>query len=128
MATKAMNIVVDIKQDPIEIVVHVSTESTNYEKKTKVSEREKAQMELLANYPEVFTHGVLQDIRLDMPSLTPTEAAIVMESAPIIKQWKDFVIFIFQIYPHDRIAQNMKRVEHLWPHVLRLQGKDPDCQ
>ncbi len=123
MATQTMNIVVDIKQDPIEVVVH---EPKILEKQKTVSQREKATMELLANYPEVFEDGVLQDVKLDIPYLTPTEAAIVLESAPIITQWKDFVMFIFQIYPHDRIAQNMKRVEHLWPHVLRLQGKDPD--
>lgn len=115
-----MHIVVDIKQEPIEVVVEEP-------KAPAASQREKATMELLANYPEVFTQGFLQEIRLDIPHLTPTEAAIVLESAPIITQWKDFVLFIFQIYPHDRIAQNMKRVEHLWPHVLRLQGKDPDC-
>ncbi len=118
MATKTQQIAVEIPQEPIEIVVH----------DPKQTKRTQAAVELMAFHPEVFTEGVLQEIRLDVPWLNPTEAAIVMEAAPIITQWKDFMIFIFQLYPHDRVAQNMKRVEHLWPHVLRLQGKDPDAQ
>lgn len=123
MATQALNSIVDIKQDHIEVIVH---QPKVPEKQKTATEREKATIELLANYPEVFEDGVLQDIQLDIPYLSSTEAAIIFESAPIIKESKDFVMFIFQIYPHDRIAQNMRRVEHLWPHVLRMQGKDPD--
>lgn len=107
---------VSICDDPIEIVVH----------QDKKIEKQKAAMELLANNPEVFEDGLLKDVKLDMPFLTSTEAAIVVEAANVIQSWKEFVMFIFQIYPHDRTVLNMKRVEHLWPHVLRLQGKDPE--
>ncbi len=107
---------VSIRDDPIEVVVHQDP---------KV-ERQKAAMELLANHPEVFEDGLLKDVKLDMPFLTSTEAAIVVEASRVIQSWKEFVMLIFQIYPHDRVVLNMKRVEHLWPHVLRLQGKDPE--
>ena len=120
---------IPIKEEKIEVVVHSTSNpfipATDGQKK---AEHHKASMELLANNPEVFTDGVLQsdDIRLDIPHLTSTEAAIVVEAARVIHKWNEFVMLIFQIYPHDRVTINMKRVEHLWPHVLRFQGKDPE--
>ncbi len=113
-----MSSIIEVKQDEIQVVVH----------DPKKLEKKKATVELLAFYPEVFQDGFLQDVRLDIPTLNPTEAAIVLEAAPIIKQWKDFMKFIFSIYPHDSLVQNMKRIEHLWPHVLLLQGRDSDEQ
>ena len=124
MATTT-SIIVNIKQDPIEVIIHEPKMST---KTKKVSEREKATFELLAFHPEIFEDGVLQDVSLTVPYLTPTDAAIVMEAAPIITKWKDFMIFIFKLFPHDSVSQNVQRIEYLWPYVLLLQGKDPDSE
>ncbi len=119
-----MSVAVEIPPQKVEVVVHEPPFTQS--KETKETESKKATMELLATFPEDFETGALQHVALELPSLSSTEAAIIMEAIPLCKTWKEFVIFIFQIYPHDRPAQNLKRVDKLWKHVCELQGKSVD--
>ena len=121
VSNERMSISINIPQESTrldEVVVH---------KTTPRKERKKASLELLAKHPEVFETGVLQ-MEVDMPNLTSTEADIIIEGAKQFHLWKHFLTFIFQIYPHNNIQQNIHKAEILWQYVLLMQGRDTDIE
>jgi hypothetical protein len=106
------------KDESIEVVVHTTTAE---------KERQKAALELLAKHPEIFETGLFQT-EVNIPNITSTEADIIVEGAKQFRQWKHFMVFIFQIYPHNDMRENIRKAENLWPYVLLMQGRDPESE
>ncbi len=71
---------------------------------------------------------MLLQMEVNIPDITSTEAEIVVEGAKLFRKWKEFLVFIFQIYPHNDMKANIKKAEHLWPYVLLMQGRDPETE
>lgn len=109
---------VESEEKQIEVVVHTTTPE---------KERQKAALELLAKHPEVFETGLFQT-EVNIPKITSTEADIIVEGAKQFRQWKHFMVFIFQIYPHNDMKENIRKAEFLWQYVLLMQGRDPDTE